>query len=362
PANSIKNETPKINFVLTRIPYFSDPKDKPKETNAKKNALKLLNSMLYEAEIDQFQIEKAFVIHSDPDLEMQEKFKISYEYERSSPSNVSPIGLDYLELFEELTSDVISKRDKEHFDSFLKAEMLMEKAIANPDYYERIKGLNAALEINPGYRVALRHLATAYLNVNEYEKAIQYADSLLQKSNFYDLDLLHLKAAALFNLSELEAAILILSDILKKDDNDSLALLGLGMIRYRQGKLEEALVLQKKHVDIEPGDAMAWNGYANTLRAMGRLDEAMEAVYSALEIDPQDPSATGTLAEIHAVSGNIREFYKNLELSFSFGMNTKSFQDIIEVEDIYRQFAHDEKFKMILAKYDIDVDLSVLEK
>lgn len=361
PANSIKNEVPKIDFVLSRIPYFTDPKDKPKETNAKNKSLNSLNGMLHEANIDAFKIEKAFVIHSDPELEMQEKFKISYEHERSAASNIIPIGLDYLEIFEELTGDVISPQQKQTFNNFLRAQMLMEKAMANQDYYEKISGLNAALEINPDYRAALTHLAEAYLNIKDYGKVIESVDKVLQNIRYHDPYLLHLKAAALFYLDNFEGASTILLGLLEKNNDDDLAIMALGMIRYRQGNLEEALTLQRRSIDIDPGDAAAWNTYANTLRASGRLDEAMEAIYNALEIEPQDPNATGTLAEIHAASGNMRDFYKNLELSFSFGMTSKLFQEVLETENIYRQFAHDEKFRLILAKYDIDVDLSVLE-
>lgn len=361
PSNSILNQVPKINFVLCRIPYFVNAKDKPKETMAKNAAMKFINDGILEANIGTFKLEKVLVIHSDPELEMQEKLKIGYEHDRSGDSSVIPIGLDYLELFEEITHGVLTDNEKTEFNNFLKSEFLIEKAIANPDFMEKVGGLKAALKINPKSTIAYYELAWAYYGIDQFEKSIEYINEGLNTSSNIDHKFKSLRASIYLSLNKFHEAKQLYQKVLQTDPTNYSTLTGLAVAHYRLEEFDAALCLEERAVELYPYLDSAWSSYGNILRAMGRFDEAIDAIYKALEIDPQSYIATGTLAEIYAGLGNLREFYKNLELSFSFGMPGKTFQNIIKVEKIYRQFKEDEKFKSILDKYKIDVDLSVLK-
>jgi len=89
PDNSFNEGIPKINIVLSRIPYFSKPEDKHKEFNAKKEVLTEINKHLTDNKSN-LKIQKLFVIHSDTELELE------------SINNKALIDADYLALFNEI--------------------------------------------------------------------------------------------------------------------------------------------------------------------------------------------------------------------------------------------------------------------
>lgn len=360
PANSILNQVPKINFVLCRVPYFTKAKDKPKEAVAKKAAMKFINDSLLEANVEGCKLEKIMVIHSDPELEMQENFKIGYEHDRGKDASVTPIGLDYLELFEEITRDVLSESDKTEFNDFLKSESLIEKAIANFNYAEKIKNLNAAIKLNPKSSNAYFAMATVNYDLGENLLSMASIDKAIELSAHTDTRYYNFKAAICLELMQLDEALNIYQETLALEPKNLFTLYGLANTYHTKGEFEKALSYQKMAISVEPELDWLWNSYGNTLRVMGRFEDAIDAVYKALEIDPQSSMATLTLGEIYAELGNLREFYKNLELAFSFGMDSNTFQGIIGAEKVYVQFKNDDKFQLILIKYEIDVDLSVL--
>jgi tetratricopeptide (TPR) repeat protein len=355
PSNSVNNRIPKMNFILCRIPYFFDAKDKPREISVKNAAQKYLNDKLIEHRIAEFKIDKVMVIHSDPELELQEKFKISYGGERLDENTKVPVGLDYLELFEELTENDFSPEEREKLNNFVEAELLIEKSLATKDLLARIKGLKAALKLNPKSAFGNFRLALTYFDIEQFEKALEPIEQYINLSAENDTSGYQLKTLLHLNLNQFKEAEECLKTMLSKKPDNHFALQRLAILKYRKGDVSKALELQETNVKSHPESIMAWNDYANSLRVSGRLEEARAAIDKAFEKDPQNYYVIGTLAEIYAASGDLREFYKNLELSFSLGMSNEKFQDIINSENIYHQFKNDEKFKGVLNKYDIKV-------
>lgn len=358
PSNSIGNKIPKIHFVLSRIPYSHLAKDKSKESNIKNTARRIINQELKKTKIDNFQIEKVLVIHSDSELELEEKFKMGYKTEVSENAINSPIGLDYLNLFEELTKDIITKADKETFNNYIEVEILIEKAIASNKKSEKILLLDRALKIDPSSATAYYQLGLTYFNSKEYQSALKAFDKSLLGNQKTDIDINTYRAMCYKSLKKYTETKTILNNILTQDPYSYPALINLGEVYYAEGKYEEALRELQKIIELYPDDELILNNYGNQLRVLGRYEEALNYIYKALEIDPQDKLATGTLAEIYAALGNKREFYKNIELVFSFGMDNETFQEILETDKTYKPFYNDERFLSILKKYNINIDWS----
>lgn len=355
PNSSLSGKVPKLNFVLARIPYFPNAKDKPKEAIARKTALRIVNQELTSSVNNKKLIDKVLVIHSDPELEMEEKFKISYQIENND-ANVSPIGLDYLELFEELTKDIITEKEKNNFNNFIRLESLIQKAVATSDVPLKIRMLKAAIELNPKSYSAFFHLGIAYLDAMSFEQALENFHKAVKiqplvKSNInFFIGLCHLR------LGDLSKAKSLLEDYNKNYPENIDGLLGLTHTYYLLKEYERSIKVSEYAIQLYPEAESLLNAYGNTLRAMGRYEAAMDYIYKALEVNPHYAMANGSLAELYAAMDNDREFYKNLELSFSFGMDTELFQDILEQEDIYSKYYNDDKFLSILEKYKIDVD------
>lgn len=356
PANSLRNKAPKINVVLSRIPYFTNPKDKPRETNAKNTAIRILNEALTHKAIDNYLVEKVFVIHSEPELEMQEEIRIHHQSNDSASTSTVPITADYLELFEELTADMVSRDEANTLDNFKKAGNLMDAAMKSVVPEKRIKLLREAIALYPRFHHAFLYLGMAYLDIGQYAEASKYLKEAERLNPQFETPVEYFKAHILFAQGNLDEAKILYENQVTKGANLVPTLNMLGMIYQRQGNYERSIEYYKRAIAEDPENTNTWNGYANSLRIFGRYDEGFDAVYRALELDPQHVHATTTLAELNASVENYREFYKNMDLAFSLGLSGKDFQRIISEEDMYRQFSNDYKLQRILEKYDIEVD------
>lgn len=356
PSNSINNQVPKINFVLTRIPYFPKAEDKPKEANVKQFALRIINQNIQEANIKDLHIKKALVIHSDPELELRERLKISYYFDDSKSSFESPIGRDYLELFEEITTGIISNRERKAFNNFMSIESQIQKAKATTDIAAKVTILESVLEQEPNSTVALNMLGTTYYEINMFQRAIIAFDQAYNLDKNSERSVLIYKASTLLQLGKHAQSRKLYEKANDLVPNEPNILLPLSHIYYIKKEYNKALATQLRTIELLPESDDARNAQANTLRVLGEYEKAFEAIYKALEINPRNAVANGTLAEIYAAQGNLREFYKNTELSFSFGITSLLFQSILEEESIYAQFYNDKKFLSILEKYEIEID------
>ena len=65
----------------------------------------------------------------------------------------------------------------------------------------------------------------------------------------------------------------------------------LGLVRYQEGALPEALTHFDAALEINPGVAEAWSNYGLVLSALERFDDAVEAFTRAIEIRPDYPEA-----------------------------------------------------------------------
>lgn len=358
PSNNFKNVAPKFHVILSRIPFIEKASEKYKEQNAKMILLNEINLNLRSHKRNL--LEKVLVLHSDPELEYEEKFKIGYD-DNSLKVKGTPLSIDYLELFEEITKDVLTESDKVRFNSIRKSEILIEEAKSKEDSFTKVKLLKSAIEINPNSDDAYYELAVVYLLKGEYQLAVdEIQKSLDINSAQTSKIILGMALGRMKEKSNIDKAINIFIDILKSDDNNWSALYELGHI-YESGKnYDLALIYLNKLVEFYPDDK-AYNSIANLYKKKGDYQLALDFIYKSLEINPQSTYSTGTLAEIQAYLNNEKEFYKNLELFFSFGDKNLDFKKIILDDDIYKKYLKEERFINILEKYNFDIDPDILD-
>lgn len=355
PSNSLRNTAPKINVVLSRIPYFTKAKDKPREANAKNTALRILNEKLEHKKIKSFAVEKIFVVHSEPELEMREEIRMHHRSDDLLGQSVT--SADYLELFEELTHDVVvDNHEADELDNFMKANMLVDKALKSKVREERISLLKEAIQSYPRFSFAYLYLGIAYFDADLCTEAIANLEIAEVLNPKLADNAEYFKGHVFIKQGKLDDAKNLFEHQLDIESNVNGSLSMLGLIYYKKNDYEKSLMYYKLAIDRDPENPNLWNGYANSLRATGKYSEGFEATYKSLELDPQHIHANATLAELNASIGNYREFYKNMDLAFSLGLTNKDFQQIVEEEEIYHQFMNDENFKKILDKYKIDVN------
>lgn len=103
---------PKVNFVLTRLPFTDTAQDKQKEFILIESTKDIFKTYL---NLDDFEVS---VIHSDRRLEEQESQLIGYKHDEEAAS----ISNDYLKLFDLLTSDVLSTEEIQKFENLRQSE------------------------------------------------------------------------------------------------------------------------------------------------------------------------------------------------------------------------------------------------
>lgn len=347
--NNLLGKLPKIYFVLTRIPYYQNPDEKHKEIRITRKALAEINK-------EEKLIDKIFVIHSDRELEEEERFKINTVSEKDVTLNqVVPIEEDYLTLFEELTKGDLTDEEISKFNALRESELLIEEAKNISDNAVKIHKLKKAIELNPNSHEAFGLMAYIYNVLKEYNEAL----SCGKKAINIDKENLNYKYHIGFSLSgllELNQAKEICEDILKINEKHSGALLLLGNICIKKLENEKALYYQLKVVEYFPDYSNGYNSVGNTYRLLKEYEKAFEYVYKSLELNPKNAFASGTLAEIYAEIGNENEFYKNLQLSFIFGMNSEDFERITKEEEVYRKYFKEERFLNLLRTYRMKVN------
>lgn len=342
--NNLMGKLPEVYFVLSRIPYYPNPEKKHIETRIINNAMESINSK-------EKLIDKVFVIHSDRELEEEEKFKINnISNDPLSDENNVPIDEDYLILFEQLTKGDLTGDEVEKFNNLRESALLIEDARNSKDNAIKIGLLKKAIELNNTSHEAYHLLAATYNQLESYEKSLEFIKKALEIDKHNSL-YKWITALNLKGLDRINESTKILKEILKEDEGFYFAYGTLGHISYSQKEFKKALNYHLKYIEYNKDTPHAYNSIGNTYRMLGDYPNAFKYIYKCLELEPKSRYGTGTLAEIYAAMNNDDEFYKNLQLSFVFGMNSKEFQAIIDEEEIYERYFKEERFLNLLKIY-----------
>lgn len=343
PSKSLFGKAPKVNFLLTRLPFTEDKEDRIKENaiveRIKFDFKKFLN-------VSDFDIT---VIHSDRSLEENEKHMIGYEYDdkRVSVSN------DYLKLFDMLTKDILSPREVKEFKDKKNGEKEYLKSRQVKDNFQKLEYLNKAISFDPNKFDYLLERIVIFIHVKNYDDAIKDIDRAFELS--YDNPILHyLMAIIKLNQREFENALSYVNKSIEINPKHVPSFVTKHQILVEQNKLKEAKeVLNHVLENLNPTDDLVLNCRAHIQRLLKEYSNASVDIFKAIELNPVEPTYFATLAEICAAENKIDEFYLNLSVALSNGLKPNV---LYSARDIYEDFRTDEKFLNLLAKYNIDVD------
>ncbi len=345
--NSIRNpentllKTPNVHFALTRIPYSENPDVRGKE-------IKLLEQIEKRLGID-----KAHVIHSDPNLEWQEEIKIGHLPQK----NEVPIGQDYLALFEAIVHPYLNEKDFEHFETIKEIQRLMTLASKTEDKNERIRLYTQVLTVDKNNIDALSHRASDYFGLENYQKALEDFEKL--GSRFYERRIDCLK-----KLDRNQDALTLVNRLLKTNNR-------YGNLFETKYELLEKTQANRTVIDIFFKDweanadktAEFYNSRANWFLEKKLLDEALSDAKKAITIDVKYALSYATLAETYSAKGNDDDFFSNLELSFIFGLKAQITSSLNIPTEIYQKYKNTPRFKNLLKQYNIEAEfMGLLEK
>jgi MinD-like ATPase involved in chromosome partitioning or flagellar assembly len=341
---------PKINFVLTRLPYTDSLEDKSKKQSI---LSELTTSFEAEVGLEDFMIN---VIHTDRRLEEKERQLIGYSLEEKGVS----ISNDYLKLFQLLTSDLLTEDELIKFENSKKAENEYVKSLGSSDNLIRLKHIKKALELNPNNPSYIMLSSEINYSLGDYEKALSQQLSLLKIESKND----KFGATVRNNLAIMYDASGKFEEALKYvDEQIKLNSGALSLESYKtkcnilrkKGFLDEAKLIYDLILDVfKIIDPNILNSRADYYRTIDAFPNAYLDIYKALEINFDQGVFWATLAEINEAEGKMKEFYLNLRTALEKGMKL---EELESTKNIYLKYQNDEKFIDLFVKYGIDFEM-----
>jgi TolB-like protein/Flp pilus assembly protein TadD len=112
-------------------------------------------------------------------------------------------------------------------------------------------------------------------------------------------------------LQEFDAALRELEQARQAAPNDGAMIQAIGLVKRRQGKLEESIDLQMQGAQLDPRNEDIWVNIAWTYRGMRRFAEARTMFDRALAIAPNDRSIKARRAETLVAQGDLETAVRN---------------------------------------------------
>jgi tetratricopeptide (TPR) repeat protein len=338
PDNILIGEAPKINFVLSRVPFTDKAEDKNKEAILlNKVRRQYLNPGIGDIN----------VIHSDRELEEKEQIKIAYEKDDA----VSMISKDYLLLFEKLTKDDLSADEIARFNIIRESEKYFQLAISEDSPHEKLSFINKSIALNTNKIESYIVRASINIKLKQYDDALRDVN-LAKNLNEKYIPALELDIEIKIDSKKYEDAKQAVEYLLKVDNTSYAGLYSKGILYLILKSFKDAIEIFGQLIDLYPESEEAYNARANAYRLNNEIELALRDVYKSLEINANYGIAYSTLAEINYTKGNMSEFYLNIENAFKYD-GSDLMIDVIYEDPIYTNLFEDVRFMALLDKYDI---------
>jgi TolB-like protein/Flp pilus assembly protein TadD len=234
--------------------------------------------------------------------------------------------------------------DPEAYDVFLHALALSNRQ-GNQDLEELIKFARRAVELDPNYAQAWCLLAIGESQRYFYP---EHTDAQLARARIATDTVVRLApdsaeaASALgafnyYGLRDYDAAVAHFQTAHERAPNDAHALTAMGLVKRRQGHIEESIAVQQEAARLDPLNEDTWANMGRAYRGLRRFDEARSMFDRAHAIAPNDLELESSRAETYAAQGDLRTAWKIME-PLEFNPTERGFGEKIGVLVLQRRF------------------------
>ena len=219
----------------------------------------------------------------------------------------------------------------EAYDAFLHALALSNRQGAD-DLEQLIKFARRAVELDPNYADAW-----CLLTVGESQKYFfpDHSEAQLARARTAADNAMRLApdsagapaALGAFNyycLSDYDAAVTQLQIAHERAPNDAHTLTAMGLVKRRQGHIEESISLQQEAARLDPLNEDTWTNIGRAFRGLRRLEEARAMFERARAIAPDDREIIASLAETYVAQGDLGTAWKIVE-PIQFNLTDRGF-------------------------------------
>src|SRR5437667_710571 len=213
----------------------------------------------------------------------------------------------------------------EAYDAYLHALALSNRQ-GIQDLEELIKFGRRAVELDPNYAQAWVLLAVGesqkYFYPEQTEAQLTRARTAAETAMRLAPDSAEGPAAmGLFNyycLRNYDAALAQLQIAHERAPNDAHTLLAIGLVKRRQGKIEDSITVQQEAARLDPLNEDVWTNIGRGFRGLRRFEEARTGFERARSIGPNDLELPAQIAETYVAQGDLGTAWKIMEpLSFA---------------------------------------------
>jgi TolB-like protein/cytochrome c-type biogenesis protein CcmH/NrfG len=243
--------------------------------------------------------------------------------------------------------------NSEAYDAYLHALALFDRQGAE-DLENAIRFFRRAVELDPNYA-----RAWAFLGVAESEKYFypEHTEPQLARARTAAETAFHLApdsadghgamgAFYYFCLQDFDRALTELTIARERAPNDAHIVLANALVKRRQGKLDDAIALEREAAKLDPLNEDVWVNIARSFRGIRKFDEARATFDRALAIERNDAAIIAQRAETYLAQGDLDPCWKAIEL-LKFPPTDRGFGLYLSVVIYQRRF--DDAEKMIVA-------------
>lgn len=176
-------------------------------------------------------------------------------------------------------------------------------ALSQPDIEIRIKELKTALRLNPTDDLALSKLAWMLYQKGDYDGAVEYYTSLLERKPG-DKKVMNGLGIVYFAKGDYKNAREVFEKAIVSDRNNPQLLNNLGSVYDMLEEHDKAVQMFNRAVDIAPHNVEAYYNLGLAYNSMGKYKEAETSYKKAMEIDKGSERAHIGLGETYFNMGN----------------------------------------------------------
>jgi TolB-like protein/cytochrome c-type biogenesis protein CcmH/NrfG len=241
----------------------------------------------------------------------------------------------------------------EAYDDFLHA-LAASNRQGTQDLEDLVKFARRAVELDPNFAQAWFLLALGesqkyfYPDTNEGQlaKARTAAQTTIRLAPDSAEGPAALGVFSYYCLHDWDAALAQLQIARERAPNDANVLLSIGLVKRRQGHVEESISVQQEAAKLDPLNEDIWTNIGRGYRGLRRFEEARTMFDRALSIAPDDLEIVAARAETYMAQGDLAAAWKIME-PLEFNPTDRGFGEKITLLVFQRRF--DEAERMIKA-------------
>jgi len=228
----------------------------------------------------------------------------------------------------------IPTKNPQAYDAYLRGIALITRQ-STEDLRKARDFLRQAVELDPQYAQAWAQLAIAESAIYfedehtpaQLERARRAAETPIRLQP--ELGEAHTALGTFYYycLQDFERALVELDEARKRSPNDADIIFNTGLVKRRQGKLDEAIEFIRKAALVDPRNPDIWVNLGTTYRGRRDFNSAREMLERAHAISSDEPDIIGHQAETYVAEGNL-DAAENLLRGHKFGMGEAFFESV----------------------------------